>query len=377
MRAISHFHLFLILNVLVLSVGAGPGPMGDAKPVGESLVRKAKFEEAGVVFKRLNLPAETSLATVPIAQWEPMSESEIKNGSRLDPETTSCSGTFVSDQRHLLTASHCLSYCRNKVNGKLRCYLNIGGVGVPVTVLVKNNCQYKFPSEPTGSITKKDIAENEDRCRSAIDLALVLPDPVVALEKVPFKCLQLASRAPAERLKDSVIRLGYGHATHRDQGPNSDGKSLQASMGEISDGKTCVLKDINSKKSGLAKKDLGRRFSLSKISEEEIKSQGLVFMTADAIGGNSGGSIINTRGELVGVMNGVAKLESGASINNRDSECAGATIFTDIAKFKELAETIAPGMVSEKSLRCEKHAIGSAGAESRSATQSNEKATHR
>lgn len=210
-----------------------------------------------------------------------------------------CSGSFVSDQGHILTASHCAEVCladphRTGERQNMKCEIEVNGKKVPVRIVTMSPC--------LAEDRMKAFDAGRDDCQNEGDIAILLPDE----PPTEFSCLAMAAAPPAEG--EAVYALGYPGKTTRADG-NSNGTRMYMSYGNVRKSDTC-------------KKDTtGADVA---IKSPAIYQKRMIQTTVDIAPGSSGGPLINSNGEVVGVASLVLNKQVAVS------ECAGSTFFESL-----------------------------------------------
>lgn len=225
-----------------------------------------------------------------------------------------CSGSYVSDEGHILTAAHCIDDCifDNKRGHRVRsdgvhiCQLKVNQDLINVAVLRVPVCKASKKvdllqnTEHRGSLSKKDFA-----CIGDPDMVILLPED----KPEAFSCLPLATE---HKQGDSVSTFGFPRATTRDTG-NSNGEDLYFSEGKI-------LKNHPYCSTGVPGSTPWR---LSKSSHNGMRWFGHIRTDVDVVKGSSGGPLVNSSGEVIGV----AAYSGSGVMQNEQRECKGASFF--------------------------------------------------
>ncbi len=278
---------------------------------------------------------------------------------RVDGQWEECSGSVVSDEGHVLTASHCVDKCANDntpiVNNldrhqllnlnlpkasKSQCKVKIDGVETVVDVKVQS-CDTKENFE---ALTKNPKTP-EARCTEMSDVAVIMP-------KISFNNHPCVSTAENYSIGEKIYTVGKPKQTHRGF-KDADGKEVYASFGEIIPAQDkCIV---------VRQADLLRGTSqpnyilnMPGFSPYSAYRQNLVQTTLNIFSGNSGGPIINQSGEVIGV----ASMTAGYSDESR--QCKGDTFFAPISRVSIKSSHIASGF-SMESLSCKNNRVNSRG----------------
>lgn len=289
------------------------------------LLHKADFKEVTQGLKELGRPLSFISASVRIQM--------VDTGT--DKVYAACSGSFVSDDGTILTASHCLDQCRFKEDGSSKgvasCRLKLNGVLQDVQVLKASSCGYMMKRDYLYSLrNQEDVSMYPARCQGEDldDYAVLKPADPAALGG--FSCLPVgADEAP---LDASVFTMGYPSKTSRADtvrdSLDAPGKTLVVSSGKVVDQKTC---DQYWQGSGLMGMIFGREKQIVKTDLPANKGLGRVLQTTvDAVPGSSGGPLINSSGEVVGVFS-----HFYSNVHNFSQECTGATFFQPVTKWTQ------------------------------------------
>lgn len=256
-----------------------------------------------------------------------------------DDRGDGCSGAFVSDEGHILTASHCLETCR-KDAGTMQppydCKMKINGRTITVEVLVAATCSPDKVRSAQFYLTiagEKRAKEEFGKCVGQSDLAILkTKDPI------PFKCLPIG--LSSSNLGDRVATLGRPAATERAKRvPNAkdaDGKSRYYSTGEIIKSATCT-RIING-------------ISTQRIVPEALEGfSHYLQTTVDMNHKSSGGPLLNQQGQVIGV--------ASFMLQDGKEECRGSTFFERLDGLNHLAE-ISESHLRTKDLKCSRRSVG-------------------
>lgn len=282
------------------------------------------------------LKPEEVLAEIPNA-LDYLSASAVMDFS--DDPTDRCSGAFVSDEGHILTAAHCLKTCREKA-GTMQppydCKLKLNGRAVTVEILVAATCKARevklarFHSTMLGEARAKELLGD---CVGQSDLAILK-----SKDPVSFACLPMNTSPP--NLGDSVAALGRPMATERaKQSPgakDADGKSLYYSTGKIIKSDSCT-RVVN----GTVMKNIVPN-ALEGLSH-------YLQTTVDLNYNSSGSPMLNQQGQIVGV--------AAFMFQDKKEECRGSTFFERLDGFDHQAE-VSRSNLRAADLQCSKRRAG-------------------
>lgn len=339
--------LVSMISFDALAAGFGAG-LEQLPQSGGSAVKQTKFESIDDVLKRNNIPQRVGASAVAfMVQGE-----QVQPDGRTAASKEFCSGSFVSDKGHILTAAHCLTGCVRKVNGKDLCKFELPDKVIEVEVVFSSKCDYDLQKmKPTPAIESK-WALNRKICENAIDMAVVLPPESEKMMDKQSTCLKLVRSDGLPPLGTKLVKFGIGAPTFRKNGPNSKDLEFMANEGNVSDGKTCKVLDTHGSKGSFKPDDIGKTFALPEgLKPERMAKQGYFFSTLDGIDGNSGSPFVNTKGEVVGVYSA-----SVARYLNKYDECAGAAVGVSVSSLREAANQWKPGLGERifDELSCEK-----------------------
>lgn len=250
-----------------------------------------------------------------------------------------CSGSFISDDGDILTASHCMDSCRFNGDGSSKntggtCELVINGVKQELEVIKGGACSHKVSVDVQAAKKKGQSLEGfPENCRAGAieDYAILHPKNKSALKN--FSCLPLAEGKT--NLQDNVFAMGYPSSTQRSSVPNSrdaESGTLAISTGQIVSKPTCTQKWVAAK--GVSKLFYGSGVQTTEVEippELLEQVQGKLQTTVDLSPGSSGSPLINSRGEIVGSASTIIS----SKLHNWTRECAGATSFQPAPRWKD------------------------------------------
>ncbi len=246
-----------------------------------------------------------------------------------------CTGTRVSNQGHILTARHCLNACLIQSDSiraealfpeegwrspnlyhftderDVHCEAEINGVPKVFEVLAAST-GFMTPSEQ-GSLSLYASELHQRFLDSGYfhngDFALI---KVAEFES--SRCLQVSDQELS--LSAPVHYFGYpGDSSGRPERRNSDGESFYQGEGEVI---SSILENPCIKGSEEA--------LINRYDRDE-----LILSTVDILPGASGSSLLNHRGEIVGLLN--SSYTNGAQMFER--YCRGSAVALSMVRIKE------------------------------------------
>lgn len=243
-----------------------------------------------------------------------------------------CSGSYVSDEGHILLASHCLDSCvkfqtnywTKEYRDQLTCDVVVNGKAITAKVELMSGCtlataENRFKADVQGLKTRIGA-----ECKRFIDLAVIKPQT----PPEDFNCLPLAKRQPSKR--DHLLLLSTPGETKRGV-DDADGNKLQLSEGRVIESSKCTVKEQKT----LLQKIFSRsvRVPIPSHLQKMFNRWGLLQTNVDAAKGSSGGPLINRDVEVTAVS--VLQMEPAHS---ETRECEGATFFQPVSQLGEAAE---------------------------------------
>lgn len=252
---------------------------------------------------------------------------------KLLSSNASCSGAFVSDEGHLLTATHCLDLCeKSQEDGNNFCSLIISKKKIKFQVLLMHPCANNIKDTFQG--VQGDI--KKAICVNQADLALLKPIDFISLPS--FNCLEIDQSSI--KISENIFSLGYPAETNRPEGENSDGNSLYKAIGQVVDAPVCY------KSNGQTvdfEKSMNSQWSVARKSGVFIQT------TVDNVVGNSGGPLLNSNGKIIGVSSfSTVSLDyktgsdmwdhTRVGVLNTAEECRGASYFARISILNQMAK---------------------------------------
>lgn len=245
-----------------------------------------------------------------------------------------CSGVIVSDEGHLLTASHCLDICRfnedGTPTGKNRCLIKVNDRAIGFTVLRGNTCtiQQRQKAEIAKKY-RKSLDEFPNNCLDGDLNDFALLKPTLLGDLGEFSCLEIAPQKP--RVGEDVFAMGYPNQTFRAQHerPNAKdapGGKLAISTGKVVSSNTCDQRWVA--QDGFNRFIFGSREMPEKKEIQEIVKSlwgHSIQTTVDIFQGSSGGPLVNSQGQVAGVASVM-----DAFVHNEKRECRGATFFQPV-----------------------------------------------
>lgn len=213
-----------------------------------------------------------------------------------------CTATEISSAGHLLTARHCLQKClirsgvfqlkkeqgvdyftlNQEKLGQATCPVNIDGVEENVVVEATSPGLVVYMDQPgLRSVNPALFRRMYDEGYTELGDFAVVRRPVAG-----GACVPLSLDRPA----GEVTSLGYPSETSRPDGFNSDGSQLYFTSGRVlgSVRENACFAELSASQQEKALKDYDH--------------PGAFMSTLDAIHGSSGSSVLNAKGEVVGVF---------------------------------------------------------------------------
>jgi hypothetical protein len=310
--------------ILVLDSQAGKALPGASFPTQgrpSDLIQETSFILARQGLTQLDLPLATLKAT---AMVEDMSGA--------------CSSAYISDEGHMLLASHCLETCYSMHQswsllsifewGDL-CEANVGGRHVQARVVAMLKCPFWSNFYARAGNGVQNASFGASGCDGGGDLA------VIQLKSPPppdFRCLPLKMEVPEPGT--DVFTIGRPMASSRTSSDyNSNGKDLYLSTGKVVSSQTCQSHGFRATLLDLI---MGHRSilpgtrPLQELGLRRAQEAGMLQTTVDILPGSSGGALINQLGEIVGVASFIMLDDRGRVFNSRRDECSGSTFFEPI-----------------------------------------------
>lgn len=247
---------------------------------------------------------------------------------RTDGRWERCAGAIVSDEGHIITANHCLDQCSDglskgpRQDRPERCIAEIDGHRTIVDVKVTSHCSFR---EHMGAALGKGPA----KCNSFNDVAIVVPRTKLP----PRPCLPVAMQ-----FKEGEAVYTIGHPVQSRRGKNdSDGRRLYSSFGEIIRPQDqCVM--VQNGSSVEKEKGINQPGSSVRLEGLQGLTSGTIQTTVDLLPGNSGGPLVNERGEVIAIASFIE-----GSKNNFLRECRGATFFSPVSGIHPTVSKISSG----------------------------------
>lgn len=251
-----------------------------------------------------------------------------------------CSGVIVSDEGHVLTASHCLDSCRFEADGtpskSKRCVIQIKEQILSFEVLKGNACPIALKEKVemlrlAGRATDSYPANCQDQ--DLTDYALL--KPALADDLGSYSCLPIAATKPA--VGTPVFTMGYPGQSFRAKyqrpgAKDAAGDTLSVSTGLIVDEPTCESR--SAALNAFTRFIYGEEESMARLKIQNVVRtiyRHTLQTTVDAVPGSSGGPLINQAGEVVGVASVIDPW-----VHNTKKECRGATFFQPVADLSGL-----------------------------------------
>lgn len=251
----------------------------------------------------------------------------LKNG-----QWESCSGAVVSDQGHIMTAGHCFENCSatkeqnlnsygtygslnlysEKKDRPSQCIATIDGIETTVDVKMTSACSFEEHLAAAG-------VNPPQKCSIFNEIAVVLPTTQVTRKN----CLPFAQ---GFKIGDRVYTIGYPSKTERGE-KDSDGISQYASFGEIIpySQKCTILKNSWELDKMRNIEQPGDVVDFDPFLNPALKT-GAIQTTVDVVPGNSGGPLLNEKGEIIAVGS-----FADTQKNNNFKQCKGAAFFSPIS----------------------------------------------
>ncbi|RYZ83309.1 MAG: hypothetical protein EOP04_20215 [Proteobacteria bacterium] len=301
-----------------------------------SLFHDVDFIPSQEAIQKLKLPIQVLSTSVRIAQGG-----------------YSCSANTVADDGTLLTAGHCLEVCfpkeafgRAGVAGGSKplmlvtkemigqiCNVQINGVENAYKIIAAQGCQVL----PGLDLKKSEMAA----CGEVPDYAVL--KPLFPARGNP--CLKSANKKPEEGAPIALI--GFPNATNRKKNNSSardsNGRDQYISLGSVENKFDCNVPSPS------ALGWLGVGGKKNSIFDGKIALRRYIQVSADAVHGNSGGSLLDDRGETLGV------LSQSFEDKWQEEHCQGGSFVTPISMIrKDLIETF--GQDPDQLFKCERSA---------------------
>lgn len=260
-----------------------------------------------------------------------------------------CSGSFISDEAHVLLASHCLDHCAKKsleyrhhqLHDSMTCLVTINGVQTQAKVELMSPCSRDEVLLGQMVSLMNPKASRGAKCDEYTDLAILKP------LKMPddYNCLAMSDRDPngAEnlRLLSTPARTERGYR-------DADGKSLQLSEGQVLESDKCMAKAAISVMNRLLLSKVIEEMPINPLVLKYARSWKLWQTTVDLYSGSSGGPLLNKNSEIVAVASSMA-----GPVQGKESECKGATFFQPVSGLADAAKAWG-GSFKLDQLKCEK-----------------------
>ncbi len=237
----------------------------------------------------------------------------IRASYRLEDDTSTCSGSFVSRDGYFLTANHCVSACledahalvqeahgerwvsfevkpkaaKGRVCGKH--FIQVGGQRLEKPQLVATGPGYAmFDDFKALDMSREEVLKYQAINRDFAILKFKLP------RGMQVDCVPVATRPVATG--DRVWLVGFPGPAERPGGWSSDGNSQRVSYGK-------VVKDVRGNEFYAERKvPPGLLDTLARIyGQPELFASSL-----DTFPGNSGSTVLNAQGQAVGVYTSLA-----------------------------------------------------------------------
>lgn len=234
-----------------------------------------------------------------------------------DGGTMSCSGTYISDRRHLLLASHCLErnvFGFSKGAELVAHQIEVDGQVSNWNVRLISACRRKQIVANPMNINLNPITNCE-----YYDLAILQPQTAM----VASGCLSLNEvGAKAQRL----VTMGYPARTFRPRELNSLGDGLYFSFGERTESLACTVTK------SLDRERVGQSISLAE-SVRQAKIENALQSSLDVVGGNSGGLVLDVDTGAPFAVVSFASTEGDLDVHRERCE-GGAAFITPLAQLE-------------------------------------------
>ena len=337
----------------IATIGA---PLRSAKPTCRPLLNEANF----YLMNELPHTLDSMSAT-------PQLKLTVTDPTTHLSERVSCSSTIISDSGLILTAAHCLSGCvkdaKAKKNGafvnsqhEIVCQVAVSGVETAATIKVMGHCPAPDIVESIIAATHPDFQSEmspamRETCKNEDEIAIIEP---IKKQTKNAHCLPLVFANPA--VGEKLATQGYPARTHRLDGvdahhgeaKDAPGGQLTWSTGARIESPTCHLRPQNP--------ELDEGEDAPMETTDELRGRFLQ-TTVDFVKGSSGGPLLNSRGEVVGVaslINPFAReLDPQKTLNPIAEECRGSTFFSPTTKIQSMIAKQAPQLFQQ--LKCEQH----------------------
>jgi V8-like Glu-specific endopeptidase len=255
-------------------------------------------------------------------------------------QASDCSGVVVSDEGHVLTASHCLDTCRfteeGLPTGARRCVAQVKDRVLSFEVLKGNSCA--LPVKQKAEMRKLagfGVDSLPANCQDGDLTDYAVLKPAQPDDLGPFSCLPIAEKKPA--VGEAVFTLGYPGPTQRAQAErpsakDAPGDQLALSTGSIVDSPYCESRSAATNAVSRFLFGDGERTAQLKV-QDVVRTlfRHSLQTTVDVSHGSSGGPLIDGQGRVVGVASVVDPW-----VHNEKHECRGATFFQPVAELSGL-----------------------------------------
>lgn len=277
-----------------------------------------------------------------------------------------CSGTFVSNDGVFITARHCLQTCLEglgavvvtptsevpnseymqidpeRVRGKkCRTLFALSDISVPVTaeILATGMGDIMNPvSTIAGNPEKYFQLINSGIGPGSGDFIILKAETTKMLT-----CVPLATKVPTPN--DRIWTFSFPSKTNRGDGFDSDGTSLYISYGAVRSGHADSGYPPLIQSSQTFKKGLNEETATAFLKALfDLKYS--IWSDLDTVSGNSGGSILNADGELVGI--------NTMSYSNPATYYPGSSVGLNIEWIKSDIKFLYPELDFDKTFNCRK-----------------------
>jgi hypothetical protein len=274
--------------------------------------------------------------------------------SKLDRTTSNCGGAIISDEGHILTAAHCVRNCSHHSFVKAQDFRDAKtGASTPQTV--PRQCFLIMNGERmVADVLLSGCEESDTQNRRKDSSCSKMGD--VAILKPLFQPLRFPGCLPlAKQVKDHEPLLAVGQPLKSLRGTHdSPGHELVVSFGSAIPARgTCYLRLTQPSSHPSGSPGTKLPLVLEKYQGDILRflsENTLVQTTVDLLPGNSGGPLINAKGEIVGVAAAI-----DPDRNNTHQSCEGSTFMAPVTSAE--ASSLRTADFQIQKLKCEKGRI--------------------